>query len=513
VGYTYDGTTIKLYVNGKLDGSYNVPNLAVPEDYVQIFGWSLTGYPGVYGGYNLLGEIADARMYDHTLSVKEIKELAKGLMIQYNFKEYIPYYSYSYNYFQYPTPQGAIANSYAWDPTLHRHAIAVSGWSTGHNGGVTPAPESGFHAHWQLINDIPTMVFPKLNHKVAEVNSASRWLGISTSTPTSGGSFAAEFPQGDSYVISFEAMADSPGREVYAGYYYNGTFPDGYVYASDIPVGTWKKYTFRKEVSKAITSGGAFYFYGHSGENGTAYVRNVQLSHYPGDCLHYLPKTMPAYNDNGVGRLRAVTLSDCSGFGHEGNLIGSPSAVYAIQNDINLAEGSQISFYSGGAYASTDLIAIPDSYTLIWDHISIHPAGHYVDWRAKSGEAGVQPFYFNGSQIQYYSSAGGTVYFDYDFSQRHWDKAIAIVVTASTATLYVDGVKQQTISATNPAGTRANFNVFARCSGTNIVATDTSGSLRVYATALSDADILADYQKGAYLDKKYNLYTGHFKEE
>ena len=503
VGYTYDGTTIKLYVNGKLDGTHTVANLAVPEDYLQIGGWSFTGTSTVYGGYHMVGEFADARAYDHTLSLKEIKELAKGLMIEYNFKNHLPFVGASptTNMFPYPTPTGTVG-AVGWDQALHPQAITVNGWSSGHNGGVTPAPAKGYHAYWKLIDNIPTMVFPKLNSRVSEVASASRWLGICSTQ-----AYASTLTQDDKYVISFEAMADSPGRTVYAGYYYNGTFPDGYVYATNIPVGTWKRYTFEVKVTTAVSSGGNFYFYGHSGSDGVAYVRNVQLATSRPQCLTYTP----------TNRTGDSVFLDSSGFNYNATIVSGPScAYYSTPNKEHNIEHYDtvrynVSSFATGSLRCDDLIPIPDSYTIVWSRLYSEPVGHYVDWRATSGEAGVQPFYSNGTQIQYYSSAGGSAYFNYNFSDYCADYAIA--VDSSSATLYVNGVKKATVSATNPAGTRANFHVFNRCSGINVpTSAETHGILKVYSTKLSDEDILKEYQNSMSIDKMQKLYTQNIKE-
>jgi hypothetical protein len=87
VGYTYDGNVVRLYVNGVLDGEHTVGVLSVPEDYVQIMCWSFgsgtTTNNTPYGGYKINGCVNDVRMYDHTLSPKEIKEISKGLALHY----------------------------------------------------------------------------------------------------------------------------------------------------------------------------------------------------------------------------------------------------------------------------------------------------------------------------------------------------------------------------------------------------------------------------------------------
>jgi len=87
LGYTYDGSTIRLYVNGVLDGSHNFTGMSTPADYFMIGCWSFSGSSGnsVYGNYKLNGYINDLRAYNHTLSIKEIKELAKGLALHYKF--------------------------------------------------------------------------------------------------------------------------------------------------------------------------------------------------------------------------------------------------------------------------------------------------------------------------------------------------------------------------------------------------------------------------------------------
>ena len=84
-GFTYDGNTIKIYLNGQLDGTHSYTGQKNPEDYVNVFAWSFNATSGSasYSGYQLYGHMNDFRIYDHCLSYKEVRELAKGLILHY----------------------------------------------------------------------------------------------------------------------------------------------------------------------------------------------------------------------------------------------------------------------------------------------------------------------------------------------------------------------------------------------------------------------------------------------
>lgn len=89
VVFTYDGSTIRFYVNGNFDGSYSYTAQKNVEDYVFLGAWSFehsTDSSTMYGHYKLNGCINDFRIYDHVLSIKEIKELSKGLVAHYQLK-------------------------------------------------------------------------------------------------------------------------------------------------------------------------------------------------------------------------------------------------------------------------------------------------------------------------------------------------------------------------------------------------------------------------------------------
>lgn len=77
-GYTYDGTTIRLYVNGSLDGEFERSDMKIEPDNIHIFRWTLLS-----GSYSFDGCLNDVRIYDDVLSPREIKEISKALLLHY----------------------------------------------------------------------------------------------------------------------------------------------------------------------------------------------------------------------------------------------------------------------------------------------------------------------------------------------------------------------------------------------------------------------------------------------
>ena len=91
VGYTYDGSKIRLYVNGKLDGTHDYTGQKQYEEPFGAFMWSFAsgtiGDRTPYADYIMKGKLNDIRVYDHTLSDLEVKELSKALVVHYTFND------------------------------------------------------------------------------------------------------------------------------------------------------------------------------------------------------------------------------------------------------------------------------------------------------------------------------------------------------------------------------------------------------------------------------------------
>lgn len=79
VAFTYNGTTLKGYINGQEKYSNNV-TLAAKN---RTSGEYWLGRDGRTGNTTLNGRLNDFRIYDHALSDKEVEEIAKGLVLHY----------------------------------------------------------------------------------------------------------------------------------------------------------------------------------------------------------------------------------------------------------------------------------------------------------------------------------------------------------------------------------------------------------------------------------------------
>lgn len=130
-GYTYDGSTIKIYVNGNCEKTQAYSNMSVPADYITAFCWSMSGTSGstVHGDYKLNGLLNDVRIYDECLSPLQVHELAQGLVLHYKLNNYNTLNNYnntvpSSNVYTYPT---------------FNTSTATGGWSHWGPSGGSPA--------------------------------------------------------------------------------------------------------------------------------------------------------------------------------------------------------------------------------------------------------------------------------------------------------------------------------------------------------------------------------------
>lgn len=453
-----------------------------------------------YNSQNKSDFVQDFRLYDHALSEREIKQLSQGLMVHYPLADNMV--EPTTNLLTYPTPTGS-KPSHEWDAELHVNAINVRGWTDGWNGGVS-SPTTGYHARWELIDGLPTAVFPNLNP--SDPDKAGRWLGINNS----GSPIQSKLAPGVTYTVSFDARSTVESHEIRAGLYYwltSGTsqaFNDGQ--AQLYLTTKWKRYSFTKTTSTSMnTSKAAYlYLYGHYGtaKNGIAQIRNIQLE-LKDHATAYTPTT------------RESILSDCSGNCKHGTIVGSCTSLS------DSARYSNCLYISDGRtnYGQTPTLNMPTEQITMscWYKTAEKGYSDYQIVMSSSGEhyeMSITPsgtlrtgFRINGTRKC--ENATHTSVFD--------GKWHMLTTTYDGATIkrYVDGalVGGSTAAAGTLSGAAAPL-LIGNYNGTTYGAKNASISdVRIYCTALSDADIETLYKSSAALLDDGSVAAYQFNEE
>lgn len=497
---TNDGEKVRTYFNGELIATNVISNIYSD-------GW-LTGEVTL-GNSGTQGCLNDLRIYDHCLSLKEIKEISKGLILHYPLRD--DWYENTTNILTYPTPGSAVTSS-SWDTTKHIDAINVSGWSNGYNGSVS-YPATGYHAHWKLIDGVPTIVFPDRN---SEINKAHRWLGIGM------GGYQSKVGAGVTYTISFDARADVDGMLVRSGYHYRNSgassnnFNDGFLDA--YVTNSWKRYskTFTTKSTMDTSVTATFYFYGHYGsKEGTSYVRNVQVE-VKDHATAYVPTS------------RTVTsICDCSGYGNDGTISGSlivtdgsarcrKSTKFTGSQYINVGRGAMVK-----DAITVSMWAYMDNWSTYTRMISCTEGGGWnfepASNNASTGTINVAMG--TGTTANAYKSVTGSKYWKDLAAGWHM---FTTTYDGFATKLYLDGELIGTNSAYTthtPIYYNASNSIFigaeAGSSATTPVGSYFNGKLsdvRIYATALSANDIKALYEAPISIDKNGDVFAMEFEE-
>lgn len=477
------GIKVAIYVDGALNAVYNNAN------------YNFTLRPGEI---KITGtaKVNDFRLYDHPLSIKEIEELSKGLILHYPLRD--SSLQHTTNYLLYPSPGKAATP--AWDASLHPGAINVSGFGNGYNGGVG-SPEIGYHAHWVLMDGVPTMIFPNLN---SEYGKKNRWLGISSNSTVN---LAQTIGQNNKYTISFEAKASVVNKDVHFGLYYrkegatSNAFHDGQ--RGQLLTTNWKKYSYTWTLTQQPSSDniGAVYMYGHNGIEGIAYVRNLQLE--VGDHA----------TDYVVGSRIASTVYDCSGNSYHGNIVGSISMMPdSCRNDYSMYTTDGRNHY----IQSQDILFPTDEITMnCWVKGSVAGYSNYhIPLSFKSanyefsleGATGKFRAGYNISGTRQVLTTSGTTI------DGKWHM-ITSTFDGETIRRYVDGVEYASTAAAGTLSGGTGRLLVGNYNGTTYGNKELyTSDVRIYATALTADQIKELYSIGATIDKGGNVFGYDFIE-
>jgi len=83
---TFDYNTRKMvyYINGVFDSEFILSEVRITSMNINLSTWSVN----YHADYDFIGKLNDVRVYDHVLSVKEIKEISKAKVLHYSFNDY-----------------------------------------------------------------------------------------------------------------------------------------------------------------------------------------------------------------------------------------------------------------------------------------------------------------------------------------------------------------------------------------------------------------------------------------
>ena len=466
----WDHGTARIYANGTQVGTSTGTCTSINWAYDTVI-----ARPSSTRYYN------DIRIYNHALSVKEVKEISKGLMLHYNFEDNCQ----------------QLINAYA-EPTFNTSA-SNGGWghwgSTGHAGSYAQNTDTNY-------------IYPGFSaysHKVANGSNATKDYLLYQEKLFDGGyrSMQAIIKASDGAAITNSVC-----------------YPDWNGRNGGVASGSWTSiesigngfYLCKVEGIKQTTSPGSknahlVGIYVKAGK--TIYVTCCYLENGKQLCSDIFDPNPKCY--------------DCSGYGYNGTISGN------IQLSSDSAAGKH-SIYSpaGDNYVERQNFPVAgfnaDQQFTINAWIKIVGYVESTSWntifRLAATNARDQQLHFC------YNSSGNII-----LSQYSDDPQFTLNVPLNTWAMvtwvhykenstakckyFVNG--QQVGSTQSYSGLlnikdNARLNLFYDSIRRDYASNLYMGDFKIYSTALSAEDILAEYNRKAAIDKKGNLFTGEFIE-
>ena len=487
-GFTYDGTTIKIYLNGVCEKTVTFSGMAVPADYVIVFNWSLSGSSGtsLIGNYRLNGSLNDVRVYNHCLSPKEVYEISKGLILHYPLND--PYIE--------PTTN-LITTSDCLFSTCFNGATSTYGYGT----------TTDIYKTTGIFNDrFGTKVYMGTSG-----NSAYPYVYVANLYVSDGSNSPAY------KTLSFDFFTNNPNTTYIVPYklgsgtstctWFNNTTTTktgSGTNSANIPVlpNMWNHITM---VLRGTTNADAQW----------GYIRLGSAAHTSNTNYYWVFANMQLETKTyetgyaGVGGTRASNqiVYDSSGYEYNSTING-----YCELKNSEARYQNGISFDGTSTYIMTPINGYNTLYTFaLWakfEHFSVH----LLDCRTSSG-VGYQPMYITSSSIQIGGSGTSYPTITYTFSTYKWYH-IAVVYASDRGIVYINGEKigESTSTRGYNYGTDLPLYIGCRYNNTNWFNGHIS-DFRLYATALSEQDIKDLYKISAYIDNYGNTFGYEFVDE
>lgn len=471
----------KVYINGTNVTSGTCGNaLAAKWLTIGARSYSSTGGNGGANSY-FKGRINDVRLYDNVLSDKEIKLLSQGLIVHFPLNG-----------------NGRGGENFVPNSTGYK---GVSGWT----GIVSVGNENGK---------------PYFITQRTDTTSTSRTFIYNTSLA----SLINSWSEGTKFTISgYYKVPSSESYDVTANLFIRWKKPDnstedtGFetLSPSTVTKDKWIRFERTFAVPTGYNGGGvAFYLSGFRTGLSTVYWKDVKLE--LGEvATSWMPCTVDVqYSQMGYN---STDIYDTSGFVHNGTITSLPTY------DTNSAKYSLCTYIDDGLTSKITapiIIGLGDAITMsIWI-------------RSKNGTTGTgnyhmplningQPFEFSisndGKFRQGFVVSGTRVVGNYGsgnlLSDKKWHM-LSATFNGAHIKRYIDGELVDTTAASGTLN-RGSFNVYIGTYGNSTsygVKELYLNDARIYATALSDNDILELYHTGASIADNGTLLANEFIE-
>ena len=499
IGFTYDGSGFRIYLDGKEQIIYNngvstalsrfahIEATKNPANKIGIFNWSTT-----YQDYCPIGYINDVRIYNHCLSLAEIKEIAKGKILHYQLKNKRPItnnlkldVNTSFSIYNNP---GTSNISYTLTKLTNEQFMGAPIWRLT----MTPLTDSGLSAIKSELRN--TGVYQGSNPTFKASTKYcywTYWRPVSDSGVVVGG-----------VASNINGWTEIPSRYYRDGWYRCGQYRNGSV-TEDKTDAIYTSFYFSNAVlNKPVIIDFAA---PHLIEGYDQIMETdgwILSSPHPGSEIEFdvsgnehngtISSTSKLTSFNTAGRyLRSYKFNGSS----DGIEIKSPIKAQLLASDFTM------SFWIYPTTTNRD--------TIFGDYNTTGAVNINIERRATTGNLRI---YYGGDVFSDSSSLQGI-----NMPQNTWTH---IVLTYNTKnkifTIYKNGIKA-------PVTYNKDVTSYVKTSGSWWVGRDSRGTspeslegqlsdFRLYATTFSDAEVLQLYQLGGKIDDSNNVYCYEFNE-
>ena len=442
---------------------------------------TISDFEGTYGicTSDANYKINDFRIYNHALSLKEVRELSKGLMLHYNFE----------------------------DPTATAYGNKLQG--TQYVSGNL-AKSNAFTKTGPFEDEIGDSYYTfKLNYTGTGNNN---WFSIWTS------SFPFTVDKRHQYSCDVRVRQCTSNCALYmrAARSSNDwvTTSTGIV-TSSLADGAWKRINISNIIPESYNRSGEIVT---SNPQWEAYTNNCNANGELYSCEFDIKNIQVVESDEEIPFLPSTTtiITDNSGYGYNGIISGcscyhptdNPNGNYSL--DTNTSGYVQLpSIHLDTKFTVTTWVKHLDSFSTwarIFDFGTATQGTDYDIGLATSDGNGTISVFGRIAGGQLPDRTFGTIDFNWHM--------LTVVVDGTLIKFYKDTVLVNSYTANgNVGGITYTLNYLNKSNWSGDgVSNKNYADFKIYATALSADDIKAEYNRKASIDKQGNLYTGLFEQ-